>query len=180
MYPHGIDDEVPLACFLGQPGARPERQRHRVVLVEHLVDRLRQERRRVAGVLAHGLRDRQHLDPQPLAQQLLVAARLDLIARKARGMEHEDHFEATLGGVRHEPLELRPPVRLAPPGMKVAVLADDDQVVLVGEPRDRLTLRLDGKPGQRAVASRLPKICRGSTVPTQRPWLSRPSCLMRR
>ena len=131
---------MPLPGLLGEACARPERERDGVVLVEHLVDRLREERRRVTRVIAHRLRDRDDSDAQPLAQQRLVAPRLDLVAREARGVEDEHDLEAPLGRVGHQPLELRTAVCLAPAGVEVAVLADDLQLVLGGELRDGLAL----------------------------------------
>ncbi|HXE44502.1 MAG TPA: hypothetical protein VN635_04830 [Conexibacter sp.] len=55
--PRELADEMALARLLGEAGAGPERERDGVVLVEHLVDRLGEERGRVAGVVAHRLRD---------------------------------------------------------------------------------------------------------------------------
>ncbi|HEX7290955.1 MAG TPA: hypothetical protein VF250_07495 [Conexibacter sp.] len=133
-------DEVSLPCFLGEPGAGPERERNGVVLVEHLVDRLGEERRGVARVVAHRLRDRDDADAEPLAQQSFVAARLDLVAREARGVEDEHDVEAPLGRVGHQALELGAAIGLAPARVEVAVRADDGQVVLGGELGDGLAL----------------------------------------
>ncbi len=56
-------DEVSLPSLLAQPGPRPERERDRVVLVEHLVDRLSEKRGRIAVIVPHRLCDRERLDP---------------------------------------------------------------------------------------------------------------------
>jgi hypothetical protein len=55
---------------------------------------------------------------------------------------HEHHVELALGGVGHEPLKLRAGLGLAPAGVKVAVLADQLDVVLGGEAADALALRV--------------------------------------
>ncbi|HTQ69164.1 MAG TPA: hypothetical protein VMI13_10790 [Solirubrobacteraceae bacterium] len=91
-------------------------------------------------VFAQRLSDGDDADAELLPQKLLVAARLDLVSREARGVVHEHHLELTLGGVRHQPLEFATPGRLAPAGVEVAVLADEQELVLLGEPRDRLAL----------------------------------------
>ncbi|HEV7527326.1 MAG TPA: hypothetical protein VGO29_00340 [Solirubrobacteraceae bacterium] len=75
-------------------------------------------------VFAHRLCDRDDADAERLPQHLLVAARLDLVAREARGVKDEHHIELALGGVGHQALELRTRRGLAPAGMEVAVLAD--------------------------------------------------------
>ncbi|HEY7890972.1 MAG TPA: hypothetical protein VIC05_02050 [Solirubrobacteraceae bacterium] len=105
--PRQAADEEALACLLLQSAACPERQRHGVVLVEHLVDRLGEERGRVGVIFAHRLGDRDNTDAEPLAQKLLVAAGLDLVAGEPRGMEDEHHVELALCCVGHEALELR-------------------------------------------------------------------------
>ena len=71
---------MPLPRLLAEPAARPEGERHGVVLVEHLVDRLGEECGGVGGVFAHRLGDGDDADAEPLAEELLVAARLDLVA----------------------------------------------------------------------------------------------------
>src|SRR2546428_5635987 len=131
-----------LPRLLAQTSARPERERDGVVLVEHLVDRLREKRGGIAVVVAHRLRDREDLDPQPLAQHLLVAPRLDLVPREARGVIHEHAIEPTLGRVGHETLKLRPPIGAFPTGVEVAVLTDEREPVLCGEGADRFALRI--------------------------------------
>jgi len=140
--PRELAHEMSLARLLGQAGACPEGERDGVVLVEHLVDRLGEEQGRVARIVAHRLRDGDDADAEPLAQERLVAARLDLVACEARSVEDEHHVEAPLGGIGHQPLELGPAVGLAPAGVEVAVLADDRQVVLGGELHDGLALRV--------------------------------------
>lgn len=60
------------------------------------------------GVIsAHRLGDGHDTDAEPLAQKLLVAARLDLVAGEPRGVEDEHHVELGLCRVGHEALELR-------------------------------------------------------------------------
>lgn len=44
-------------------------------------------------VLAHRLGDRYDADSESLAQKLLVAARLDLVAREPRSVEHDHALE---------------------------------------------------------------------------------------
>jgi hypothetical protein len=139
-------DEVSLACLLAQPAAGPEGQRDGVVLVEHLVDGLGEERRWVGVVFAHRLGDGHDTDAESLAEELLVAPGLDLVAREPRCVEHEHHIELAGGGVGHQPLELRAGLGLPPPRVKVAVLADKVEVVLGGELGDRLPLRVGGEP----------------------------------
>jgi hypothetical protein len=104
------------------------------------------------------LRDREDLDPEPLAEKLLVAARLDLVAREPRGVEDQHHVEAPVRGVGHQPLEISAAIRLAPAGVEVAVLLDDRQIVLSREPRDRLTLRMDGIVRHRTVTTGLAQV----------------------
>lgn len=72
----------------------------------------------------------------------------DLIAREPGRVEHERDVELALCGVRHEPLELRSGLGLAPAGMEVAVLADEFEVVLGREAADALALRV----GREALA----------------------------
>ena len=79
-------------------------------------------------VFAHRLGDGDDADAEPLAQQLLVAARLDLVSREAGGVVDEHHVELALGGVGHQALELGACLGLAPAGVKVAVLADQLEV----------------------------------------------------
>ncbi|HKI66238.1 MAG TPA: hypothetical protein VJ989_03105 [Solirubrobacterales bacterium] len=129
-----------LAGLLAQPGAGPEGERDRVVLVEHLVDRLGEEGGGVGRVFAHRLSDRDDADAEPLAQQLLVAAGLGLVSGKAGGVVDEDDVEALLGGVGHQPLELWPCVGLAPTGVEVGVLLAEFEAVLGGELADLLAL----------------------------------------
>nr|WP_244406539.1 hypothetical protein [Patulibacter medicamentivorans] len=138
--PGQLADEVALAGLLPKPGARPERQRHRVVLVEHLVDGLGQERRRVGRVVAHRLGDRDHADVERLSQELLVAAGLGLVPGEARRVVDEDDIEGPLGSVGHQPLKLRPRLGLAPARVEVGVLLDDRQAILGGEGPDCLAL----------------------------------------
>ncbi|HXP28243.1 MAG TPA: hypothetical protein VN804_00685 [Solirubrobacteraceae bacterium] len=135
-----LADEVTLARLLLQAAAHPEGERDGVVLVEHLVDRLGEERRWVGVVFTHRLRDRDDADAELLAEHLLVAARLDLVAREARGVKDEHDVELAGGSVGHQALELRPRGGLAPAGVKVAVLADQLQVVLGSELADALAL----------------------------------------
>jgi hypothetical protein len=93
-------------------------------------------------VFAHRLGDGDDADAELLAQHLLVAARLDLIAREARGVKDEHDVELALGGVGHQSLELGPRRRLAPARVEVAVLADQLEVVLGRELPDALALRV--------------------------------------
>ena len=93
-------------------------------------------------IFAHRLGDRDDTDAEPLAQKLLVAARLDLVAGEAGGVEDEHHVELALCRVGHQPLELRAGLGLAPPRMEVAVLAGQFEVVLRGETADALALRV--------------------------------------
>src|SRR6266511_4121946 len=170
-------DEVSLPSLLAQAGPRPERERDRVVLVEHLVDRLSEERGRIAVILSHRLRDREDLDPQPLAEHLLVTPRLDLVPREPRGVVDEHAVEPTLGSVRHETLELRPPIGALPPRVEVAVLADERQPVLGGERTDRFALRI-GREALTQLVGRLANV--GDRT---RRWLRRhaaPRLLLRR
>ncbi|HWX88473.1 MAG TPA: hypothetical protein VNX67_09875 [Solirubrobacteraceae bacterium] len=146
--PRQAADKVALACLLLQSAARPEGQRDGVVLVEHLVDRLGEERGRVGVIFTHRLGDRHDTDAEPLAQKLLVAAGLDLVAGEPRGVEDEHHVELGLCRVGHEALELRAGLGLAPPRMEIAVLADQFEVVLGGEAADALALRV----GREALA----------------------------
>jgi hypothetical protein len=88
------------------------------------VDGLGEERGRVAGVFTHRLGDGHHADAKPLAEKLLVAACLDLVASEARRVVDEHHVELAIGSVGHEPLKLGAGLGLAPTGVKVAVLAD--------------------------------------------------------
>jgi hypothetical protein len=60
-------------------------------------------------------------------------------------VEHEHAVEVPGGRVGHQPLELWARLGLPPPGMEVAVLADEIEVVLRGELRDCLALRVWGK-----------------------------------
>jgi hypothetical protein len=60
-------------------------------------------------------------------------------------VEHEHHIELAGGGVGHQPLELRAGLGLPPPRVKVAVLADEVEVVLRGELGDRLPLGVGGE-----------------------------------
>lgn len=60
-------------------------------------------------------------------------------------MVDEHHVELAFGGVGHQALELGAGLGLAPPGVKVAVFADQLEVVLVREVGDRLALRVGGK-----------------------------------
>jgi hypothetical protein len=76
---------------------------------------------------------------------LLVAPRLNLVAREPRGVEDEHDVEPALGGVRHEPLEMRACLGLAPARVKVAVLIGQFEVVLVGEATDTLALGIWGE-----------------------------------
>ncbi|HEY7962468.1 MAG TPA: hypothetical protein VID29_11150 [Solirubrobacteraceae bacterium] len=110
------------------------------------MDRLCEERGGVGVVFAHRLRDRDDADAQALAQELLVAARLDLAAREARGVEDEHDVERAGGGVGHQALELRARLGFAPAGVVVAVFADQVEFVLGGELGDRLALRGGGEP----------------------------------
>ncbi len=112
--PREHSDEVSLSRLLVQPAAGPEGERDGVVLVEHLVDRLGEERGGVGRVLAHRLGDGDDADAEPLAQELLVAPGLDLAASEARGVEHEHHVEAALGRVGHQALKLGPRLGFAP------------------------------------------------------------------
>ncbi|HEY5057938.1 MAG TPA: hypothetical protein VII51_02875 [Gaiellaceae bacterium] len=144
--PRDRTDEVALTRLLAQTGARPERERDGVVLVEHLVDRLREEHRRVVGIVAHRLCHRDDTDAEPVAQHLLVAASLDLVPREARRVVDEHDVEAALGRVNHQLLKLRTAVRLLPAGMEVAVLARQLEVVLDGELPDRLSLSVRREP----------------------------------
>jgi hypothetical protein len=66
--PRQAPDEVALACLLLQAAAGPEGERYGVVLVERLVDRLREERGGVGVVFAHRLGDGHDPDAKPLAQ----------------------------------------------------------------------------------------------------------------
>jgi hypothetical protein len=143
--PREHPDEVSLSRLLVQPAAGPEGQRDGVVLVEHLVNRLREERGGVGRVLAHRLGDGDDADAEPLAQELLVAPGLDLAASEARGVEHEPHVEAALGRVGHQALKLGTCLGFAPARVEVAVLAGQLQVVLDGELADRLALRVGGE-----------------------------------
>jgi hypothetical protein len=112
------------------------------------VDRLGEEGRGVGRVFAHRLGDRDNPDAEPLAQQLLVAAGLGLVPGEAGGVVEEDDVEALLGGVRHQPLELRPGVGLAPAGVEVGVLLAEVESVLGGEAADLLALGI----GREALA----------------------------
>lgn len=138
--PREAADEVALPRLLRQSGSGPERERDGVVLVEHLVDGFGEERRGVAVILAHRLCDGKDLDAELVAQELLVLASLDLVARKPRGVEDEHHVEPLLGGVGHQAVEVSAPVGLAPAGVEVAVLVDEVEVVLGGESLNRLAL----------------------------------------
>ena len=139
-------DEVALPRLLAQPGPCPERERDGVVLVEHLVDRLGEEERRIGGVVADRLRDRDDADAEPVAEQRLVAARLGLVPREARGVVDEHDVEAALGRVGHQPLELGTGVGLLPAAVEVDVVVDELELVLVGEAADRLPLRVRREP----------------------------------
>ena len=97
-------------------------------------------------VFAHRLGDGDDADAEPLAQELLVPSGLDLVAGEPGGVEDEHRVELARGGVGHQALELGAGLRLAPPGVKVAVLADQLQVILGGEVGDRLALRVGGEP----------------------------------
>jgi hypothetical protein len=99
--PRQAAGEAALAGLLAQPHLDPEGERDGVVLVEDLVDRLRQERGRVVDVDAERLGDGDHVDAQLGAQQLLVALGLDRVPREARGMEDQHALEA----VRHRVLD---------------------------------------------------------------------------
>jgi hypothetical protein len=136
---------VALACLLAQAAACPEGQGDGVVLVEHLVDRLGQESGRVGRVLPNRLGHGDDPDPEALAQELLIAARLDLAASEPGGVEHEHALEASGGCVGHEALELGSGLGLAPSGVKVAVLGDEIEVVLGRELGDRLALGVGGE-----------------------------------
>ncbi|HEY4812486.1 MAG TPA: hypothetical protein VIH71_15655 [Solirubrobacteraceae bacterium] len=70
------------------------------------MDRLREERARVGVVFPHRLCHRHDADAQSLAQQLLVAARLDLVPCETGGVVDEHDIELAIGGVSHEALEL--------------------------------------------------------------------------
>ena len=158
-------DEMALASLLAQAGARPERERDGVVLVEHLVDRLGEEERWIGGVVADRLRDRDDADAEPVAKQGLVAARLGLVPREARGVVDEHDVEAALGGVGHQPLELGPAVGLLPAAVEVDVVVDELELVLVGEAADRLSLRV----GREALALLLGRLAhvRDGASPTR-------------
>ncbi len=80
-----------------------------------------------------GWGDRDDADPEPVAQELLVAAGLDLAACEARGVKDEHRIELAFGGIGHQSLELGAGLGLAPAGVKVAVLADELQIVLGGD-----------------------------------------------
>jgi hypothetical protein len=110
------------------------------------MDRFREERGGIAVILTERLRDREHLDPESLAQHLLVPTRLDLVSREAGGVVDEHAVEAALGRVRHQTLKLWPPVRSLPPGVEIAVLADEREAVLRGEGADRFPLRIGREP----------------------------------
>lgn len=75
---------------------------------------------------------------------MLVAARLDLVARE-REVWNMSTTSNLLGSVRHEPLEMRACLGLALARVKVAVLIDQLQVVLLGEAADALALRVGGE-----------------------------------
>jgi hypothetical protein len=64
---------------------------------------------------------------------------------EAGGVVDEDHVEALLGGVGHQPLELRAAIGLAPARVEVGVLGDQVEVVLGGEGADRLALGVGGE-----------------------------------
>jgi hypothetical protein len=55
---------------------------------------------------------------------------LDLVGGKAGGVEDEYHIEFPVGGVGHEPLELRARLPSCASGIKVAVLTDEFEIVL--------------------------------------------------
>ncbi len=97
-------------------------------------------------VFTHWLGDGHDTDSKPLAEELLVAAGLDLVASEPRRVEHEHAVEVPCRGVGHQPLELRACLGLPPAGVKVAVLTDEVEAVLGGELRDRLTLSVGGEP----------------------------------
>jgi hypothetical protein len=61
-------------------------------------------------------------------------------------VKDEHHLELPVGGVGHEALELRSRLRLAPAGMKVAVLTDELEIVLGREPANALALGVGGEP----------------------------------
>ena len=176
--PGELAEEVALAGLLAQAGAGPEGERDRVVLVEHLVDRLGEEGRGIGRVLAHRLGDRDDADAEPLAQQLLVAAGLDLVSGEAGGVVDEDDVEALLGGVGHQPLELRPGVGLAPAGVEVGVLLAEVETVLGGELADLLALGI----GREALALLLGRLADVGDRAWQRclSALRSPLCLPRR
>lgn len=96
-------------------------------------------------VVAHRLRDGEDLDAELVAKELLVLARLDLIAREPRRVEDEHHVESSLGGVGHQPVEVSAPVGPAPAGMEVAVFLDDVEAVLGGKSLDPLALGAGGE-----------------------------------
>jgi hypothetical protein len=60
-------------------------------------------------------------------------------------VKDEHRVEPALRGIGHQALKLGARLGLAPAGVKVAVLADELQVVLGGEPGDRLALRVGGE-----------------------------------
>jgi hypothetical protein len=55
-------------------------------------------------------------------------------------VEDEHHVEVALRGVGHEALKLGAGLRFAPPGVEVAILSHQFQVILDGELADRLAL----------------------------------------
>lgn len=99
-------------------------------------------------VFAHRLRDGDDADAELLAEHLLVAARLDLVAREARCVKDEHDVELALGGVGHQSLELWTRGGLAPAGVEVAVLGDQLEIVLRRELADALALGI----GREALA----------------------------
>src|SRR5437660_485656 len=88
---------MPLPCLLAEAGARPERERDGVVLVEHLVDRLGEKERGIGRVVADRRRDRDDADAEPRARQGLVAARRRRCAAPPRGGERRRRPDSARG-----------------------------------------------------------------------------------
>jgi hypothetical protein len=65
------------------------------------VNRLGEERGRVARVGTEWLRDRHDANAEPLAKHLLVLSRLDLVPCEARRVVDEYAVEAAFGGLCH-------------------------------------------------------------------------------
>ena len=166
-----------LPRLLAQAGAGPERERDGVVLVEHLVDRLGEEDDGSVGSSPIGCVTETTRMPSRSRSSCLVAARLDLVSREARGVVDEHDVEAPLGRVGHQPLKLGPAVGLLPAEWKSEYSSTSSRLVLDGEAPDRLSLSV-GREALALLLGRLAHIGDGARLTSaQTPLLLLPRSL---